>query len=67
MLILVPWKPVVVVWCVLAATLWVGYVGYSVLEGKNPFAMAQHHSSRLQTHRSARDKGISQNTNPDSR
>jgi len=50
MLILIPWKPVVVVWCLLAATLWVGYVGYSVLEGKNPFAMAQHHSLHLQTH-----------------
>ena len=49
MLILIPWKPVVIVWCLLAAMLWVGYVGYSVLEGKNPFAMAQHHSSRLQT------------------
>lgn len=42
MLILIPWKPVVVAWCLLAAMLWVGYVGYSVLEGKNPFAMAQH-------------------------
>ena len=50
MLILIPWKPVVVVWCMLAAMLWVGYVGYSVLEGKNPFAMARHHSSRVQTH-----------------
>jgi hypothetical protein len=50
MLILIPWKPVVVVWCLLAAMLWVGYVGYSVLEGKNPFSMAQHHPSRLQTH-----------------
>ena len=50
MLILVPWKPVVIAWSLLAAMLWVGYVGYSVLEGKNPFAMAQHHSSRLQTH-----------------
>ena len=46
MLILIPWKPVVVVWCLLAAMLWVGYVGYSVLEGKNPFAMAQHHLDR---------------------
>ena len=32
MLILIPWKPVVDVWCLLAAMLWVGYVGYSVLE-----------------------------------
>jgi hypothetical protein len=43
MVILIPWKPVVVAWGILAAMLWVGYVGYSVLEGKNPFAMAQHH------------------------
>jgi hypothetical protein len=49
MLILIPWKPVVVVWSLLAATLWVGYVGYSILEGKNPFAMAQHNSHRIQT------------------
>ena len=53
MRILIPWKPVVVVWCLLAATLWVGYVGYSVLEGKNPFAMAQHHSYRVQAHSTA--------------
>jgi hypothetical protein len=51
MLVLVPWKPVVIAWSLLAAMLWVGYIGYSVLEGKNPFAMAQHHSYRLQTHR----------------
>jgi hypothetical protein len=47
MLILIPWKPVVILWCLLAAMLWVGYIGYSVLEGKNPFAMAQHHSYRF--------------------
>ncbi len=66
MLILIPWKPVVVVWCLLATMLWVGYVGYSVLEGKNPFAMAQHHSSRLQPRRTA-DNGTSNQTDPDSR
>ena len=53
MLILVPWKPVVVAWGLLAAMLWVGYVGYSLLEGKNPFAMAQHHSDRVQAHSTA--------------
>jgi hypothetical protein len=36
MLILIPWKPVVVVWCLLAAMLWIGYIGYSILEGRNP-------------------------------
>ena len=66
MLILVPWKPVVVVWCLLAAMLWVGYVGYSVLEGKNPFAMPQHHTYRLQTHSTA-DNGARNKSNPDSR
>lgn len=65
MLILIPWKPVVVVWCLLAAMLWVGYVGYSVLEGKNPFAMAQHHSYYAQTHSTA-DNRTRNKSNPDS-
>jgi hypothetical protein len=66
MLILVPWKPVVIGWGLLAAMLWVGYVGYSLLEGKNPFAMAQHHSYRVQAHSTA-DKGNGNKSNPDSR
>lgn len=66
MLILIPWKPVVVVWCLLAAMLWVGYVGFSVLEGKNPFAMAQHHSYHPQTHSTAHS-GTPNRSNPDSR
>jgi hypothetical protein len=66
MFILIPWKPVVVVWCLLAAMLWVGYVGYSVLEGKNPFAMPQHHSSLLQTHSTA-ENGTRSKGHPDSR
>ena len=33
-------KPAVAIGWLLAATLWVGYVGYSVLEGMIPFAMA---------------------------
>lgn len=53
MLILIPWKPAVVSWCVLAAILWVGYVGYSILEGKNPFAMGQHHAYRAPSHSTA--------------
>ena len=64
MLILIPWKPVVVVWCMLAAMLWVGYVGYSVLEGKNPFAMAGHHSNSVQTHSTA-DHGTRNKRNSD--
>jgi hypothetical protein len=66
MLILIPWKPLVVLWCLMAAMLWVGYVGYSVLEGKNPFAMAQHHSSRRQTH-SASENGTRSKSHPDPR
>ena len=66
MLILIPWKPVVVVWCLLAAMLWVGYVGYSVLEGKNPFAMAQRHPYHVQTH-STVDNGTRIKSHPDSR
>jgi hypothetical protein len=64
--ILVPWKPVVVGWFLLAAMLWVGYVGYSILEGKNPFAMAQHHSYHLPTHSTAHS-GSPNKSNSDSR
>jgi hypothetical protein len=65
MLILIPWKPVVAAWCLLAAMLWIGYVGYSVLEGKNPFAMAQQHSYHHQT-RSTADNGTRGKSTPDS-
>jgi hypothetical protein len=37
MVILFPWKTIVVIWLVLSAMLWCGYVGSSVMEGKNPF------------------------------
>jgi hypothetical protein len=38
MYILIPWKPVVLVWGLLSAMIFFGFVGSSVLEGKNPFA-----------------------------
>jgi hypothetical protein len=38
MRILVPWKPVVVVWGLLSAMIFFGFVASSVLEGKDPFA-----------------------------
>ena len=38
MRILVPWKPVVLVWGLLSAMIFFGFVASSVLEGKNPFA-----------------------------
>jgi len=36
--ILVPWKPVVLVWGLLSAMIFFGFVASSVLEGKDPFA-----------------------------
>ncbi len=38
MYILVPWKPVVLVWGLLSGMIFVGFVASSLLEGKNPFA-----------------------------
>ena len=37
MYILVPWKPVVLVWGLLSAMIFFGFVASSVLEGKDPF------------------------------
>ena len=36
--ILVPWKPVVLVWGLLSGMIFFGFVASSVLEGKDPFA-----------------------------
>jgi hypothetical protein len=38
MYILVPWKPVVLVWGLLSAMIFFGFVASSVLAGKDPFA-----------------------------
>ena len=38
MQILVPWKPVVLVWGLLSAMIFFGFVVSSVLQGKDPFA-----------------------------
>ena len=38
MFILVPWKPVVIVWGLLSAMILFGFVASSVLQGKDPFA-----------------------------
>ena len=38
MWILVPWKPVVLVWGLLSGMIFVGFVASSVLQGKDPFA-----------------------------
>jgi len=37
MYILVPWKPVVIGWLLLSGMLLAGFVGSSLLHGKNPF------------------------------
>ena len=39
MYILVPWKPVVLVWGLLSAMIFFGFVASSVLQGKDPFAL----------------------------
>ena len=36
--ILIPWKPVVLVWGLLSAMIFFGFVASSVLQGKDPFA-----------------------------
>lgn len=38
MYILVPWKPVVIVWLLLSGMIFAGFVGSSLLQGKDPFA-----------------------------
>ncbi len=38
MYIFVPWKPVVLVWGLLSAMIFFGFVASSVREGKDPFA-----------------------------
>jgi hypothetical protein len=36
--ILVPWKPVVIVWALLSGMILAGFIGSSLLQGKDPFA-----------------------------
>lgn len=38
MYILVPWKPVVIVWALLSGMIFAGFIGSSLLQGKDPFA-----------------------------
>jgi hypothetical protein len=38
MYILIPWKPVVLVWGLLSGMILVGFLASSVLQGKDPFA-----------------------------
>jgi hypothetical protein len=38
MLILVPWKPVVLIWLLPSAMVLAGYIASTWMEGRNPFA-----------------------------
>jgi hypothetical protein len=51
MLILVPWKPVVVVWLVLSGIVLAGYVASTLMEGRNPFVPYSLHRSNHAEHR----------------
>lgn len=63
MVVLVPWKPVVLVFGLLSALIFVSYFGAALIQGKDPFAVnsgiwqhaaAQHvNSQSLPAHKSA--------------
>jgi hypothetical protein len=38
MLILIPWKPVVIVWGLLSAMILFGYIAGALIKGQDPFA-----------------------------
>lgn len=47
MLILVPWKPVVIIWLVLSAMFFFSYVAQSLMEGQNPFLPRRFYISQV--------------------
>ena len=47
MYILVPWKPVVLVWGLLSGMILVGFVASSLIEGKNPFVPYESAADRV--------------------
>ena len=49
MYILVPWKPVVLVWGLLSGMIFLGFVASSFREGKNPFAPSAMKAAVAQT------------------
>ena len=55
MYILVPWKPVVLVWGLLSGMILVSFVASSVLQGKDPFA-----PGAIITHSSSVKTGVTQ-------
>ena len=53
MRILVPWKPVVLVWGLLSAMIFLGFVASSLREGKDPFAPSATKAAGAQTAKQA--------------
>jgi hypothetical protein len=49
MRILVPWKPVVLVWGLLSAMIFLGFVASSLRQGKDPFAPSATKTGAAQT------------------
>lgn len=60
MLILVPWKPVVIIWLVMSGMLLFGYIAQSLLEGKNPFSIEKYHLERIYAQHSGVHNGSRQ-------
>ena len=55
MVILVPWKPVVVIWLLLSGMILAGYVASRLMEGKPLFApYTVHRSDHAERHKSHR-------------
>jgi hypothetical protein len=49
MVIVIPWKPVIIIWLVLSGMLWCGYVLSSLVERKDPFgssSLVRQHANR---------------------
>ena len=70
MRILVPWKPVVLVWGLLSAMIFFGFVASSVLQGKDPFApgatITQPAAAKTGTAQSGQQPKHSTQSGPDS-
>ena len=62
MRILVPWKPVVLVWGLLSAMIFFGFVASSVLEGKDPFAPGATKTRPLRKRYAQRGNNLSTHT-----
>ena len=55
MLILIPWKPIVLVWLLLSVMLYIGFIVSSLMDGWNPFVprmLQTHHTVHAVHHHS---------------